>query len=450
MKETKRQLIPFSFYDRTGMEAHLENMARQGWMLQRITNWGWSYRRGEPKAVHFAISYYPRASEFEPEPTEEQLTFQDFCRRSGWHLAAASGQMQVFYNEQEDPVPIETDPVLELEMVAKASRRMLPVHIVFLLLGFCMGGSWCYSLFHDPIGLLASASSLFLGLCWLCLFLYAAVDLTLYFTWLFRAKRAARQEEFLPTRGCHRLMQGIEVLTVAGLVYWLLVSRLPGSQLLFLAMLLGYAALVLIVNGTKELLKRKKVSAKVNRTVTLAVDGVLALAIMGGISLGLLQAFQSGAFSIADYLETPVSAAELLGTDNGAYTTSTSFDTSALVTRQEFRQWSRTQPDLPGLELTVVKVHVPGLYGLCFSQLYHAYDAAPKTDETGTVHIPGAAYRQIDAAPWGAQTAYRLYEGETPTNRYLLCWPGQLAELSADWDLTPGQITAAGAELTPA
>ena len=448
MKETKHQLIPFSFYDLTGMEAHLEKMALEGWMLQRITNWGWYYRRTEPKSVHFTISYYPRASEFEPEPTEEQLTFQDFCRHSGWHLAAASGQMQVFYNEQADPVPIETDPELEVAMVAKASRRMLPVHIILLLLGFCMGGSWCYSLFHDPIGLLASASSLFLGFCWLCLFLYAAADLTLYFTWLFRARRAARQGEFLPTRGAHRLMQGIEVLTVAGLVYWLLVSRLPGSQLLFLAMLLGYAALLFSVNGTKNLLKRKKVSANVNRAVTLAMDGLLALIIMGGISLGLLQSFRAGLFSIGEYLDAPVSAAELLGTDSGDYITSTSFDTSALVTRQEFRQWSRTEPQLPGMELTVVKVHVPGLYGLCFSQLYHAWDTAPVLDAGGTVQTPDTAYRQIDAAPWGARAAYQLYQGDAPVNRYLLCWQNQLVELSADWPLTPGQIAAAGTQLT--
>lgn len=448
MKKTKRQLIPFSCYDLTGMKNHLEKMALQGWMLQRITNWGWYYRRTEPRAVHFTISYYPRASEFEPEPTEEQLTFQDFCRRSGWHLAAASGQMQIFYNEQEHPVPIETDPVLEVEMIAKAARRMLPVHIILLLLGFCMGGSWCYSLFHDPIGLLASASSLFMGLCWLCLFLYAVVDLTLYFTWLFRAKRAAQQGDFLPTRGAHRLMQGIGVLTVVGLVYWLLASRLPGSQLLFLVILLGYAALLVSVNGTKDFLKRKKVSAKVNRAVTLTVDGVLALAIMGGISLGVLQIFRSGAFSIGDYLEAPVSASELLGTGSGDYTTSTSFDTSALVTRQEFRQWSRMEPQLPGMELTVVKVHIPALYGLCFSQLYHAYDVSPVPGTDGGVQTPGTAYRPIDAASWGAQAAYQLYEGETPANRYLLCWPNQLAELSADWSLTPEQMTAVGTHLT--
>lgn len=450
MKETKHQLIPFSFYDLTGMEAHLEKMALRGWMLQRITNWGWYYRRTEPKSVHFTISYYLRASEFEPEPTEEQLTFQDFCRHSGWHLAAASGQMQVFYNEQADPVPIETDPALEVAMVAKASRRMLPVHIVLLLLGLCMGGSWCYSLFHDPIGLLASASSLFMGLCWLCLFFYAAADLALYFTWLFRARRAARQGDFLPTRGAHRLMQGIEVLTVVGLACWLLTSRLPGSQLLFLVMLLGYAALLFSANGTKNFLKRKKVSAKVNRAVTLTVDGVLALAIMGGISLGVLQIFRSGVVSIEDYLDAPVSAAELLGTDSGDYTTSTSFDTSALVTRQEFRQWSRTEPQLPGMELTVVRVHIPSLYGLCFSQLYHAYDVSPVPGTDGRVQTPGTAYRPIDAASWGTQAAYQLYEGEIPVNRYLLCWPNQLAELSADWPLTTEQMTAAGAQLTTA
>lgn len=43
MRTTRRDLIPFSFYDHTGMEKHLEKMAQKGWMLEELTNWGWKY-----------------------------------------------------------------------------------------------------------------------------------------------------------------------------------------------------------------------------------------------------------------------------------------------------------------------------------------------------------------------------------------------------------------------
>ena len=177
MRTTRRDLIPFSFYDHTGMEKHLEKMAQKGWMLEELTNWGWKYRAIQPQKLHFSVSFDTRASDFEPEPTEEQIMFQKFCRHSGWKLAAASGWMQVFYNEEEDPLPIQTDPELEVRMVGKRARRMVPAYVIFLVLGFLIGGGWCFSLVTKPIQTLTTPSGVLLGLCWLCLFLYSTVDL---------------------------------------------------------------------------------------------------------------------------------------------------------------------------------------------------------------------------------------------------------------------------------
>ena len=41
MRQTKTRLELFSFYDHRGIAAHLERQARQGWMLDKIGNWGW-------------------------------------------------------------------------------------------------------------------------------------------------------------------------------------------------------------------------------------------------------------------------------------------------------------------------------------------------------------------------------------------------------------------------
>jgi len=110
MKNTKRRLEPLSFFNHTGISRHLEKMAAKGWMIEKIVNTGWVYRRIEPKNIHFAVSYFPKASEFDPEPSEEQKMFHDFCAHTGWQLACTSAQLQIFYNERENPTPIETDP----------------------------------------------------------------------------------------------------------------------------------------------------------------------------------------------------------------------------------------------------------------------------------------------------------------------------------------------------
>ena len=43
MKELKRRLETFSFYDHTGIEKHLEDMAEKGWLLSKTNRFFWVY-----------------------------------------------------------------------------------------------------------------------------------------------------------------------------------------------------------------------------------------------------------------------------------------------------------------------------------------------------------------------------------------------------------------------
>ncbi|MBQ1270367.1 MAG: DUF2812 domain-containing protein, partial [Clostridia bacterium] len=93
MKDTKRQFFLFNFYDRTGIRARLENEARKGWLLEKMTGFGWVFRRIEPADIHYTVTYFPGASAFDPGPSDRELSFREFCEHSGWKLAASSAQM---------------------------------------------------------------------------------------------------------------------------------------------------------------------------------------------------------------------------------------------------------------------------------------------------------------------------------------------------------------------
>ena len=124
MRETKRRIPQFAFYDKTGIQTYLEKQAEQGWMLQKIS-FGWVFRRIEPGKLHFFVTYFPGKSVFEPDGSEKQKRFREFCEHTGWKLAATNEQMQIFYNEAKDPVPIETDAVMEVTkiQIGRASCR---------------------------------------------------------------------------------------------------------------------------------------------------------------------------------------------------------------------------------------------------------------------------------------------------------------------------------------
>ena len=173
-------------------------MAAKGWMIERMSNFGWVYHRIDPKPVKFAVSYYPKASEFDPEPTDEQKTFHEFCAHTGWKLACTSAQLQIFYNEQENPTPIETEPVLELQSIhASAKKSFIPSYLLLLLISIMCGGLFVSGMLGDPIGQLASPVKLFTGLCYLVLLILCVVELICYFRWYHKAKKLAEQGEFL-------------------------------------------------------------------------------------------------------------------------------------------------------------------------------------------------------------------------------------------------------------
>ena len=438
MKANKRDFIPFSFYDRTGMERHFAKRAAQGWLLEEISPWCWKYRAIPPRQMHFTVTYYLRASSFDPEPTEEQQTFHDFCAHTGWQLAAASGQMQVFYNDREDPLPIETEPEMELRTIGKMARKVLPIYVILLVIGFLMGGSWCWSLRHSPIDLLASPTSMFSGLCWLGLFLYSAADLISYFTWRRRAKKAAKTGEFIPTRGCHWLLIGAVGLLFVGGIYFFFTARLPGLRLLTAGMILAFLILFWAVNGTKEFLKRRKVSRNRNRVVTLTVDVLLAFVLMGGVTAGLLWGIRSGAFSLEEQLTAPLSAEDLTGVEDERYVERVHYERSLFLSQFTCRQYTPFDPeaDLPGLEYTVVEVSFPWLYQWCREELLGEWN------NTGEYQ-----YREADPVPWSAEAAYQLYAGDMARNCYLLCWEKRLVKLETDWDLTEEQMALAAEKL---
>ena len=455
MKSTKRQLIPFSYYDLTGMERHLEKMAQKGWLLDKMSALGWRYRRIEPQKLHFTVSYCHRASAYDPEPTEEVQTFYDFCAHTGWRLAAEFGSMQVFYNDQEDPIPIDTDPAMEIQMVGREMKRALPFEILLLLIGFFMGGSWLYSLFHSPIDLLASPTNLFTGLCWLGLMVWSVADILTYLLWRRRAKLAAQRGEFVPTRGCHRIMQVVMALVILGAIYFFITARLPGLRLLTGAMILEFVVLFLAVNGTKDFLKKRKVSRRKNQAVTIAVDVLLAVVLMAGISYGTITLARNGGFSLAADIEPLLTIADLTGEEDPRYIVRSHVESSVFLKVREFTERSHPGESvrLPELSCKIVDVYLPGVYDFCLRELLHERDDWEGLTDDGTVIKPYYVYQEMDPVLVGAQAAWQRYAGGEngePTGDYLLSYPGRLVVLECDWELTAEEMAIAGAKLATA
>ena len=214
MLKTKYEYNFYSFYDHTGMEQHFEKMAAQGWLIEKL-GYFWRYRRIGPQALRFSVVYYSEASEFDPtKPSEGELTFYDFCAQAGWNKAASRAQMNVFYNEDANAVPIETDAALQVETLHQSMKKeQLIAWFLMLALALWIFFDMRKGFIRDFAAALSCLSALSAILDSVLLFLLCALELGGYYLWRRRAKREAELGRFLPTRS-HPVLQMLALLAL--------------------------------------------------------------------------------------------------------------------------------------------------------------------------------------------------------------------------------------------
>lgn len=459
-KDTRRRFVTFSFYDRTGIEAYLEKQAAKGWLLEKMSALGWVFRRTEPRRIHFAVTYFPKASVFDPEPSEEQRSFQDFCAHTGWQLASANAQMQVFYNELENPVPIETDAALEVETIHKAAKRLfLPNYLLILLLDLLEIALFGWRLVQDPIGVLSSKANLFSGFFWVMGLLLILVELGGYWRWYRRAGAAAELDgSFVPTRG----YRGFKLLWLGFLLAAFVFMMGTLGRTMALIGLLTVAvifAITAVIVSVSELLKRRKVAAEVNRRVTvmltvvmsLGLTGILLIYIVSGIhsmrwAREPVDTYEMNGYTFRIYADAlPLTVEDMVAVAYDGYSYELRSDESPLLGRYDAVQRPRIDgPDVPELEYTVTDVKLPVLYELCRDAML-----TDITDNYGLAEGDALwrAYTVVDAAPWGAAAAYQVTLGGEPMERYLLCYADSIVEIRFDWAVTPEQKAIVGVKL---
>ena len=200
MKHTKREWIPlYNFLDRTRLTAHLSEMAAQGWLLTSISSWSWKYRRTEPRKLKFAVTLFAGAGRVSPAPAPGLDTFRDYCAQAGWQVAASMDQVQVFYNEDENAVPLETDSALELANIQKSIGGPLKKsYLALLVLSLFQLGFGLWRLVRDPVDNIGNSSSLLSTGAYLPLSVLILWGLLAYRRWLRKAGAAAETGAPLP------------------------------------------------------------------------------------------------------------------------------------------------------------------------------------------------------------------------------------------------------------
>lgn len=432
MKDIKKRFEIFSFYDHMGMERHLEEMAKQGWILERLTNSRWVYRRAEPQRVHVTVSYDCRRSVFDPDGKEGER--EEMFRHTGWKLVASSGKMQIFYNWEEDPLPLETDPVTEVESLHKAMRQSyLPIYVMYLVLGLFWTYDLAVNFAFNPIGLLSGSLGIYRGVCGAILLLMVAVELVGYYRWRHRALHTAEQGVFLETKGHGRLQQVALCAVLIAFVIWVLDGMLSKDEALQITVYFSLILLLLVavvVPAFRDLLKRRGVSRRNNRIATFVLAYGVTFVIVG-VMIGVLI---RGEWRSPGVEEVALRVTDLMEVNSDDYDVDCRREETVwLEQTQVWQLTERDMPqsaDIPDMIYTSIQVKVPALYGMCQAQLLRQEE-----------------YRQVDAQPWAACEAYQKYREDRALTSYLLCYEQQLVTITFGWEPTQEQMNIVGEKL---
>lgn len=453
MREVKRVFTKFSFYDPRTIEKKLEEMAAKGWMIRKTGNLFWTYERTEPQKLRFAVTYFPGASELDPRPSEKQLDKEAFCAQDGWELVLRWDAMQIFRTRREDAVPIDTDPVPQVENIYRIMKKKVLLVQLFTAVLMVLQLYLQYShLRRDPADYLSSRYYIFSLPLWVLLFLAVAHEVWVCFHWRARAGRAAEDGIFLPVRSGWWWNWGVVFLSALFAV--LAVSDTGLSMLYLVCWLVMMVGIYALASRLMGWMKKQGAPRLVNLGVSsllvmvltfVGVAGVVAAVLGGWLPLGEdsrpVGRYDWDGLTMDIYDDPlPLTVEDLVEVD-ARWSREARLQESPLAAYGEYRQDLLYGQEIRGYELSyeITDVKLPILYEFVKNSLISAH-----RDEVYDGFVFEDHFEPVDPAPWGAEEAWQLRWSDSILNTYLVCWENRIVEIKFYWQPTEEQISRAG------
>lgn len=429
MKDTKYMTIDAQLYDYAYIEEKLTRLAAEGWHLEKAGNLLWKFRRGEPRAVHYAVTYAPSASAFNSRPTEEEEDLTDLCAQAGWVRVANQAQRHIYRNDDPNATPLETDEHERLKNIRKTMRKhFYPTEALMIFLFLMQFFMHCITMTRYPGRTLSSPMMVTtLGM---CLFVAAIHGIMLLngALWLRRARRAVDSGEAIPE---NRFYRSFRWVIWAFLILYLL-CLLWTVGLGFLSWVVITSTVVLLGSvGGIALCKRMNAPRWVNMVVP---SGLVALTIMVLMPLLVFSMDRtSGEIPQAETL--PVTLTQLTG-ETG--TERLILEESSSFLASYGRYWD-TAEDEPRLSYTIVDVKCPLFYDMLLNEQEQQF---MQSSMYSYLPIEEELRDQFDAE-------YVRHSRNNTGDRWLICWDSRIVSLRASWELTEEQIDIIVDQLMP-
>lgn len=460
----------FLFYDYTGIERHLETMAEKGWLLKECGRVFWRYEAIPPQKIHFAVTYRPEVTDFDPLPDRNRELYLDLCESAGWTWIASRQSMQILCSRDSRPLPLETDPVTQLDTISQTMRKTLYPGWILLIFLCCMQFFQVPSrITRDPVDFFSSPLNTMLPLLYLFLLLAIIAEMLPYFLWKKRSEEAvAAGAVILPDSGAGRSrILSIAALLLSALCLIPVFLFQPDVTVFGVLLTLAVVAIAaFFINGIRHHLQVTGTSRRKNMTITGAsafflTAGLLAAVTLFILGFAILDEPHASETERSEWVPAPdgslyywnmqqdellLTAEDLTDTRHYPYYSyENHHQATPLLAYSEMSQMTPpVQKDSPPeLKYEVIDVKWDALYEMCLS---HYLDDERMSDLEQT-------WQTADAEDWGCSSAWRRFSRNEPDSTWLLTGHDpqsgrqRIVKITFCWEPTEVQIAQAGETL---
>lgn len=276
----KYTFCAYQLYENEALKDQLEAMALKGWRLTRIGSLLLHFESCEPHPIRYCVEVMEKPSMFASNQTLPLRRYREFCKDAGWSYLGSNGLLHIFYTEDMEALPVETDDQERYEHICRAysgSYRMIAV--MFALLS-ALNLFTCYQQ-----GTIFSSNGMIVLILLLTIFYYGGD----YFLWKRKARRSIEVSQALPTLSWKTarlknlaVMAGIMLLAILYLLYTLEGQLSPLVVKVLLIYLVIYCLTLALFSWLIHWLREKNTfSARTNIAIYFGAAILLILLIIG-------------------------------------------------------------------------------------------------------------------------------------------------------------------------
>lgn len=327
MKNKKSKYFTnFSPIDRRYLEQDFKEMAKKGWLIEKIGIFKYTFKKIEPIDLDFSVSIFQPTNFIDYSNSDESIDFQELCVESGWTLHCSNERFHVFSKMANDELPpIHTESIEEFKTIKKSIYKSESIYIFLILLQI-----FNISMFLNPFDytILTNPQLLRSSILIILLFSFMAFP---SFIWIFKNRNNAQNNEELayPNYITGRIKRVVMQIILTYLLIKLIlmpITFLVDDKITSMIFIIFWIIILGIVISTELIIRKKKFKWYVN----LLIFGALVyITISLSVQLLLQMFIHSDQHDYASSNNTVISekinSDYLITAENFGYTDATDF-----------------------------------------------------------------------------------------------------------------------------